>query len=380
MSYWAKMVAPNLGLLFNKQIYKEPEIIARLQIDNDELLIRDSDKVSEFDQFYRDLYAKDISDYETEYIAGSNANITLKTLYPGLLTGSGYSHDTKAKGDFKIGFFFDHTTGLPVVPGSSVKGVLRNIFELDVNGQGNNYTGEKSTEAVRFFFGQSLYAGTKLANENKDIITTIINDINPAYLEEIKRQIFGGVARKGSDIFFDSVIATNKGNFLANDYITPHLEALKNPQPLQFLKVLPEIIFNFRFYLTDTGWPKPVKQLLFRYILLTNGVGAKTNVGYGQFTEAEIRQVIKQQGYELPSQVSYATSLVKGSLLKATVKEVKPGAQYEVQVALNNNNLPGLYTITTQQFKLEIKQEIVVEVKGITKGKIQSVKIWTNDK
>src|SRR5690554_3416875 len=55
----------------------------------------------------------------------ANDRWELYTTYPGLLIGSGYQHESGGENEFKIGFFFDYTTGLPQIPGSSVKGVLR---------------------------------------------------------------------------------------------------------------------------------------------------------------------------------------------------------------------------------------------------------------
>ena len=64
----------------------------------------------------------------------SNENdwFELTTVYPGFFTGSGYAHtpmkkpDTeKEKADYQLGFFFDHTTGMPLITGSSVKGILK---------------------------------------------------------------------------------------------------------------------------------------------------------------------------------------------------------------------------------------------------------------
>src|SRR5690606_9438219 len=58
----------------------------------------------------------------------ANDRWELYTTYPGLLIGSGYQHESGGENEFKIGFFFDYTTGLPQIPGSSVKGVLRSSF------------------------------------------------------------------------------------------------------------------------------------------------------------------------------------------------------------------------------------------------------------
>jgi CRISPR-associated protein Cmr6 len=74
---------------------------------------------------------------------------------------------------------------------------------------------------------------------------------------------------------------------LGLDYITPHKDGpLKNPTPLPFLKILPGVTVNFQFQLHDGYYLKAKGKLeLFRKILLDFGVGAKTNVGYGQFQE-----------------------------------------------------------------------------------------------
>ena len=42
--------------------------------------------------------------------------------------GVGYQHETGAMGEAKIGFYFDYTTGLPCLSGSSVKGIIRSAF------------------------------------------------------------------------------------------------------------------------------------------------------------------------------------------------------------------------------------------------------------
>jgi CRISPR-associated protein Cmr6 len=52
-----------------------------------------------------------------------------------------------------------------------------------------------------------------------------------------------------------------------------------------FLKILPEVTIQFQFDLKDGLLTKGQKEDLFRRLLLDFGIGAKTNVGYGQFEE-----------------------------------------------------------------------------------------------
>ena len=61
----------------------------------------------------------------------------LKTVYPGLLIGIGNTHEAGTRiggedaegAEIKLGFTLDYVTGLPVIPGSTVKGVLRCAFK-----------------------------------------------------------------------------------------------------------------------------------------------------------------------------------------------------------------------------------------------------------
>ncbi len=289
MSEWTNMKAPNLGLLFYKQIYKEPELIRTLNIVGDELQFKVNDKKPEFKKFYDALYEKDMNDYNISSYLKPYYSFCLYTTYPGLLTGSGYPHDTKSVGDFKIGFFFDHTTGLPVIPGSSVKGTLRTLFEADVNEEGKNYTGEKSTTIIKSILFNIIETETTIDDITKKNIITITDTLKVEILLEAKNKIFGWEESAGNDIFFDASTGesiSGEGAFIGEDYITPHYpDVLKNPKPLQFLKVLPNVKFKFEFKLSDEGFDKEVKLLLFKHIFLTVGIGAKTNVGYGQFSE-----------------------------------------------------------------------------------------------
>lgn len=184
----------------------------------------------------------------------------LKVLYPGLVTGVGLVHDSKKlDGAFNLGMHFDYTIGMPIVYGSSVKGVLKSYFEdfcLD-----------------------------------KGISGDVIRDL--------KKEIFEGKSKDGTaipvymrDVFFDAVIIKKSKNgdgpFLEDDSITPHTEGpLKNPIPIAMLKIAPGCIIEFRFRLCDSFLDKEIynkswKIKLFKQILCTVGIGAKTNVGYGQ--------------------------------------------------------------------------------------------------
>lgn len=180
-----------------------------------------------------------------------NASFSLEVLYPGLVTGVGINHETKIEGEFKLGMHFNWTTGQPVIYGSSVKGILRSYFK-------DFYT------------------------ENPDNVT----------IGQIIDDIFEGKGKSiyNRDIFFDSVIVKpdKSGRILCSDSITPHVKGpLKNPIPITFMKIAPGCTLEFRFKLVDTKIGDFIltanqKLNIFKEILTTVGIGAKTNVGYGQ--------------------------------------------------------------------------------------------------
>ena len=199
--------------------------------------------------FYKDkAYGKGIENfqltqnYQKLFVIEGAETFELTTIYPGLLVGSGYNHPKLKENneEFQLGFFFDHTTGLPLISGSSVKGLLRSVIKQDD-------------------FMQDVYG--------KTVSLDIFDD--------------------NKTIFYDAFIfATNNINskIFGTDYITSHFSNEKNgmfkePNPVKFLKVLPEVTFMFQF--------KAQKEHveLFKSIIIDFGLGAKTNVGYGKFKE-----------------------------------------------------------------------------------------------
>lgn len=100
------------------------------------------------------------------------------------------------------------------------------------------------------------------------------------------------------DVFYDAVIVEaykdKKGieHIVDDDSITPHKDGpLKDPVPITMLKIAPGCIIEFRFHLNDFTSHKgqifkaEEKLKLFKNILEIIGIGAKTNVGYGQLEE-----------------------------------------------------------------------------------------------
>lgn len=228
---------------------------------------------------------------------------------PGLIMGGGYPHEVGYPGEFKLGFHFDHTSGLPVLPGSSVKGTLRSLwpqYDYDPANPLRYWTHKKNPQIATLQPRKADFIAKKLTEagfkgfdtlstpeEKRDLVHRIelaifeswdaatLDSNEPLYASAYKRIIF-----------FDAFpVALRSGDvpLLGRDALTPHGDnPLKNPIPLPFVKVLPGVRFEFRFRLKKLnikeGMLLETEQVaaLFSDLLETTGIGAKTNVGYGQ--------------------------------------------------------------------------------------------------
>ncbi len=185
----------------------------------------------------------------------------LQVEYPGLIAGVGYPHSAGVKSEICAGCSLDYVTGLPYLPGSSVKGLLRSAFDHE------NY------------------------------IKEILED-DSADIKAMIKEIFGNEDAAGTDIFFDSYPVDGVCNGIFDiENITPHhqneeLGTLAEPNPLTFVKVKPGVVYKFDFILKDNDCITAEKKFrLFKQIILDLGMGAKTNVGFGRFTD-EIKPVV----------------------------------------------------------------------------------------
>lgn len=197
--------------------------------------------------------------------------VNMRVQAPGLLIGSGLAHGLPgSEEDVKTGLQFDYTSGLPVIPGSSVKGVIRSAFPTIV------------ADAEKLNYIKSLIADipefSSLVLEDKDIL-------------ELGNQMFNH-----GDVFADALLVGYGTRMkqhgpvkqvLTEDYITPHTGGpLAQPIPIKIVKVAPGVTFAFcfKFNATKIGDKEvtaEMKESLCTAILQDLGIGAKTNVGYG---------------------------------------------------------------------------------------------------
>ena len=211
--------------------------------------------------------------------------VNMRVQAPGLLIGSGLAHGLPgSEEDVKTGLQFDYTSGLPVIPGSSVKGVIRSSFPTIK--EDKEQSNEADAEKLNYI--KSLIADipefSSLVLEDEDIL-------------ELGNQMFNY-----GDIFADALLVgygtrmkqrKPVNQVLAEDYITPHTGGpLAQPVPIKIVKVAPGVTFAFCFKFSETKIGAKVvsasmKKALCTAILQDLGVGAKTNVGYGVLKEVK---------------------------------------------------------------------------------------------
>lgn len=212
--------------------------------------------------------------------------VNMRVQAPGLLIGSGLAHGLPgSEEDVKTGLQFDYTSGLPVIPGSSVKGVIRSAFPTIKEDKGQS---DEADAAEKLNYIRSLIADipefSSLVLEDKDIL-------------ELGNQMFNH-----GDVFADALLVGYGTRMkqhgpvkqvLAEDYITPHTGGpLAQPVPIKIVKVAPGVTFAFCFKFSGIKIGAKVvsasmKKALCAAILQDLGVGAKTNVGYGVLKEVK---------------------------------------------------------------------------------------------
>lgn len=273
---------PNIGWMFYKDYFKDIDFqyVLKNKIDNKlDYAKIEADNAKIIDQ----KNSKIIDDTSLVLIIDNlgkmEQNIDLDVIYPGLITGVGITHEAGVEGEFKLGLHFDYTYGAPIIHGSSVKGLLRSVFPNFKKGK------DKNPESKLIFLLEII--GSNLQGDEAK-----------AYIKEIENEIFEGIKMDGPkkvkkridiynrDIFFDAIVVKHDKNkrIVESDSITPHgTNPLKSPNPLPFLKISPGCTIRFRFDLKEGKLKAGEKIKLFTAILITLGIGAKTNVGYGQF-------------------------------------------------------------------------------------------------
>lgn len=199
--------------------------------------------------------------------------VRAKTISP-FITGLGSGHPTET------GMILDRNTGVPYLPASSIKGVLRlsqAINCADANGD----VDENDKRIVKYF-------GTTSDVQKAKRGQLIILDAYPEQVPTLKVDIMNS--------HFMAYYSRSK-----DDNDTEHKQPVEteNPNPKKFLVVLAdeekkeEIRFVFRcafIPLEDDFCDEDEVKNMFKTAFSKIGFGGKTSIGYGKFEFKEIQE------------------------------------------------------------------------------------------
>lgn len=319
---------------------------------------------------------------------------------PGAIIGAGYAHDYKSEKDsegtkeaVKSGFSFDYTTGLPVLPGASLKGILRSLFpQKKIISE---YIKDKDsikrqeildTQLLKYQFVKELFVSKIPAwSELSD------DQIN-SNIEAIEDEIFEGIRNNKSigiyerDTFFGAIpvdinpntnISENQKQLLSMDNITPHKHKNRNlkemdpfvePNPIKILKVMPGVKYKFMLQLHNSKLlpeiSKELKLEIFKTILEFLGIGAKTNSGYGNLVHEYIKPNISGDYNETGAGKPVKMDIVKDNLKGSNTIQIpmhlqiqlKKDATFEAVIVRIDENY-GYIEIKIKEEKITLKKK-----------------------
>lgn len=253
---------------------------------------------------------KKVHDLQSEYLKTVANKYEIKgTLITPFITGLGAGHPTET------GMILDRNTGVPYIPASSIKGVLRTAFAISIADE----KGIADDGKIQDIFG-SDDKGVHGASRAKIIILD-------AYPENIPT--------------------------IQNDILNPHYgkyyEGKKplptetdNPIPVNFLSVKPGCTFVFRYILTDVTLNAAIEKA-FGIAFEKVGFGGKTSLGYGRFEDAflkrkqaEAEKVAKQKQEAEKLQEELGDSVLDFEKKNKAVAEVVSSKPLTVKVTYIN--------------------------------------------
>ncbi len=183
--------------------------------------------------------------------------ITAKLISP-LITGVGESHP------HEVSMVFDHNLGIPYIPASGIKGIVRFAHTLSIipeaiennKIENNKFDDEEDWTKIPLMFGK----GGDKGNRGRTIFLDAYPVNIPNLHEDIMNPHYGAYYLEGKP---------------PADFLTP--------VPIKFLTVEKGTEFVFRAVVSKEYGITDMVKKAFKKALTEEGVGAKTAVGYGRF-------------------------------------------------------------------------------------------------
>lgn len=273
---------------------------------------------------------------QTAMLQGNNKNSSLtfvaKSTSP-FVTGMGNEHP------LENGFSFLNPYGLPYLPGSSIKGVLRRAAEELIHANWFSGEGNWSVLDIFYLFGLETISGNdewyRCFNVDKEQIEKYLHFIAPNQSDQHENILNANspilelvrarnLSAKGILSFWDCYPSSYKR--LEFEIMTPHQtdyhqkeqepHDTESPNPIRFLTIPPRSQFTFHISLCDAcqirqyipeNWQEIIEKT-FEHAFHWLGFGAKTAVGYGTMVRDKSKEnletespIVKIEEVEIPS-------------------------------------------------------------------------------
>jgi CRISPR-associated protein Cmr6 len=229
-----------------------------------------------------------------------------------LITGIGQTHPNE------VGMVFDHTMGIPYIPASSVKGIVRfahmlelikseNLEEYKKSDKDGEYVDESNSKTlIPCIFGGDADEEKEGKKETKKLKGKVVFlDAYPVNVPDLHVDIMNP--------HYGDYYSDENGKIPPADYL--------DPTPIKFLTVKPGTKFIFRAIMPNDSDLLQTVKTAFENALKDEGVGAKTAVGYGRFeiqNSEEKAPLSAQQQMQTNAKTPLEKMLDKLNLIKNT--------------------------------------------------------------
>jgi len=187
------------------------------------------------------------------------------------LTGIGETSPTE------VGMLFDRNSGVPYIPASSVKGVVRYAYCVNF--------ARKNPEKI---------ADGKFVDE-KDIdgLIPLFGSLDSKNSSRGGYAFMDVYAEEAPEIIID-IMNPHFGKYYKGDSTEGPVET-EDPVPIKFLAIEKGVVFKFRGFFLSTEAESYCEQLVEAFVtaLTELGIGAKTALGYGRFDHAQEKEFQK---------------------------------------------------------------------------------------
>lgn len=271
-----------------------------------------------------------------------------------LLCGVGHTHPSETS------LTFDHNLGIPYIPASSAKGLVRFGYLL-------NYVRDNTDMLVE----------KESINEEDETLTLV-------------PEMFGIQAKRGKIVFLDAypvnipelkldILNPHYKDYYQNDPPSPPADN-QDPIPVRFLTVAPGAEFVFRAVLNREVKDEVREQCLQAYkrILTEEGVGSKTSLGYGLFEWLDEKEhpKVEEALREEEARIEQQRQEAKQKREQEKLASMSPDDRQIYKIQKLENDSEQISELCQECLQSDFSPEVFQALKG----RLQELGVWNPKK